>query len=652
MTRVALATLLLLAGMAGAQSTPNLGLSLGTDARMNGNLQTLDAAIPAAAGVVNAATVAGIDASGQTDSTLGLRQAIALTRPFNTLVIPGGIYTVQLQPDGEPMLHPHSHLTIQCEPGAIFRQLPGTVNGGNVARMVSNMDAAGVVTPLDDVTIRGCTFDANCRHDPVRCALNPGAGAPLNGLPPTELLAFLRSTHVTVTDCTFLDTGLQVPLAAYTGSAIHFDHNFFYGIGQYGLGADSIQFNGAEHFTAIGNTMVNVFEGIVPQNSSASLAKEGIGAVVTRTSDGQIVGNEITQLAANEYCQGPGVPFDCCTGEKTGTGADLCRVGFTGGGSIIVIGARITVAANVITGANSINIESGRGFPTEGIAVTGNVMTDGHANCIGLVKINAVGHDEDLHDIEISGNQCTNVASGFVYLYQSGAKSIYNITIQANHLTTSQLAGISFVYQTVGTAGSFHDITIQGNTFDDACQAGGNCGTILLNDATSPAAAQITIMGNRFRGTGRYFLWPAGPMSEWRVEDNDFISPTGAVANMGGFAGNRIEHWIRNRVFPDGMDPFTLGAPTAVIGEYISDYPITFARLTAANGLATASMGSKAWCSNCTFDATTGLCVTGGAGNAPRLAWKRSAVAGHWCCASGVANVSVLGTPTYFSLCG
>src|SRR5262249_52972623 len=204
--------------------------------------------------------------------------------------------------NGDPMIPVYGSLTIRCAPGATFKLLDASLTGGNKARIISNIDGTGTVHPVSNVRIEGCVFDGNCRGNQPACTAIPSDGSPV-----TELVAFARAEGVHLEGNTFVDAAYQA-FSAYTGTDIHFDHNSIFSIGQT-VNSDAVKFNGVQNGTMLGNTVLNAGEGLVVQNSTATVAKEGNGAVATLARDVTIANNVIDTLGANEICQGPGVPF-------------------------------------------------------------------------------------------------------------------------------------------------------------------------------------------------------------------------------------------------------------------------------------------------------------------------------------------------------
>src|SRR5262249_50996175 len=154
--------------------------------------------------------------------------------------------------------------------------------------------------------------------------------------------------------------------------------------------------------------------------------------------------------------------------EKAGTSANVCAAGVSGGGSIIFVGQKGAITGNVINRSNTINIESGRGFETNDVTVSGNTMTAGIANCMAAFVITG-GSEVQIHTINFVGTPSESPAASGVFIGGGATTSAFDISIASNDIRNATFTGVLLKYQTASGSGIIRDVTIRDNEINDAC---------------------------------------------------------------------------------------------------------------------------------------------------------------------------------------
>jgi Pectate lyase superfamily protein len=313
-------------------------------------------------------------------------------------------------------------------------------------------------------------------------------------------------------------------------------------------------------------------------------------------SDEEFIGNH---YFGDEY-------FACTTNADCGTG------GTCGGGSI----------------CTPTSDESGFDFfGASRVRAVGNLVDKVNNSCvIAQAFTDPFGHVWAPTDILIDNLQCyrnlttvTNSAS--VFLSGDASAPAYGMIVSNSTFRDSPVEAITYNTQILGGA-------ILGNTgrnigFNET--ASGDQAAVQLGAGAGSPVNGINVLGNRLECA-------AGSHCKWGIAELYTSAGQDLIAN--NTIVNVTQALIR-----------ATGAPIVLQ----SGNGITFASIGGgSNILDSAGKGSRIFCQDCTYNATTGLCNTGGVGAAGRWAEKRDAVASNWCCQSGMSQTA----GTLLTTCG
>jgi hypothetical protein len=250
-------------------------------------------------------------------------------------------------------------------------------------------------------------------------------------------------------------------------------------------------------------------------------------------------------------------------------------------------------------------------FPSSHIAITDNqvVLTNTAYSTVATYKHGVLIDSEyAVDDVLIARNQ---VYAPATMLNVSAAVNIVGgVTASGGEHTRLRILANSGY-------GTYHVVRVLATTGIDgvgSVEIVGNAAWNLSNASTSTTPIGIFVRGQ-------------SAIDRAVIDDNEIADDRGGSSetDYGIWVQDTVTAFVRsNRMLGVGTPYTWSGGPTYTISD--PDPGLTFATL------GTPQDGSWAYCDNCTFDATTGVCNTGGAGTAKRIA-KR--LFGTWCCAEG-----------------
>lgn len=534
----------------------------------------------------------GAKGDGTTDDTVAIRSAVASAAGVKPVIFPSGTYIVAPHGSG-PMIGLVSGTRLQGLPGATLKLKDSSCTGGIPGRMIANQDTSGTVVPVADIQISGLAFNGNDSNQSA-CSTSPFQ---------PETIEIQDAARVHIFNCRAFDITARW-LTIYRGTEIDVSDNDLFAVGVTQL-ADPIQLNGPNGCRINHNLLGNTGEGIVLEHATGTSPAAGAAEATNCVIDD----NTVKIYGANEYCQANGVPFACCTGWQTGSGAGLCSSQGGTGGSIIVLASYTTVSNNVVVGGNSINIEGGRGFDTHHLTFTGNQSVNGLANGYGLLVITGShpNADQPLHDVEINGGSVKGAASSCVSLYSAALNAPYNVTIR--NLVCDSPTKDGILLEAGGTGGSttsaasIQRVSLEHVTVRNPCSAGGTCGGLRFHQPGTPGPdfTDIVLEDSEIYGSARYAIWLVGGETRFDVLRNRFSGSTAATFN---FASGSVTNYIGN-VNTDAT--LVVAGATGSFSKVIDDNGVPFSYIdpagagTGNNSWKNAGNGSKIYCTNCTI---------------------------------------------------
>lgn len=518
-------------------------------------------------------TAYGATGDGFTDDTAAIYAAFRAAPPGAEVFFPPGTYLMDPRsPDNRVV---KSDMVVRGVSGAsVLKLKAGGLDGGDFGQNDILLRNANPARGDQNIQVLGLTIDGNTRG-------NPG---PLvrEGFP----LHFARVQGLSIEDVTIIDTKAGA-LAIQLCRDVVVRNSRMFRVGQgycsttpdlpcaastdcpatetcVKPNGDAIQVSGSTNTLIEANTIENAGEGIFCQHMHVPATANG----------GCVVRDNVTRnLAANERCLAPGVPDDCCTGDRSGTGrfgvagSSLCAPGQPQGPAI--------------------------GMLSNGGTMTGNVV-DRH----WFISVQALVGQGNLpaSDVLIEGNRLTSVdvgsGNGAITLVTDGP-GITGVTVTGNRVEGTNDAGV--LLRIFGTAGAIANVDVSGNTIAGTCAVERSCASVFL-DRIAPAAtfAGITIDGNHLAGGARYGFWLEGTTIDVRARNNV--------------------------VAPHGAGPLNFASP-ASFAEYSWNSPLTITQLAllAKSGVGD---GSVQPCSDCR---ATNPCRGGGKGAVARRergVWK------------------------------
>jgi hypothetical protein len=389
------------------------------------------------------------------DDTPALQRLLANTPSGGEAFIGPGILSIQPQGKG-PMLPITSNITVRCAAGTVLRVADHTLVGGLPGVVFGGYTADGKLMELSHVVIDNCTIDGNSQNNP-----NSPRRTSSPFTPPA--IEFSQSSGITIQNVRFVDLTYGAIWLFNVQDSTIIDNDIYHS-SQSGLPlGDAIQLNGVAQTVVANNHLTNVGEGIFVQHST--------GFPQRPARNVSVVNNTIENLDANGICTLNAEPFLCCTGYRAGSGTGLCAAGISPGSSIGMLAQDTIVMGNMLRNAAEISVQSGRGFPTQRVAVTNNISTGSKQNCLFVSTLpDAVGNTgEALMSVRLMGNICQSFAGqGVQVLGNSKTKPI-------------------------------QDLEIDSNVFNDACDA--QCSALVtLQDLGGQGIRNLSLTSNSFVG--------------------------------------------------------------------------------------------------------------------------------------------------------